>query len=79
SVIILIGSGLVGIPFLSILYAIKLNNYWVTFMLIMMGGAIGSFATAIDNILTAMRKQKYLIIPYSGSFVFSFFITNILV
>ncbi|MGZ7227025.1 lipopolysaccharide biosynthesis protein, partial [Streptococcus pyogenes] len=51
SVIILIGSGLVGIPFLSILYAIKLNNYWVTFMLIMMGGAIGSFATAIDNIL----------------------------
>ncbi|HER2889388.1 TPA: lipopolysaccharide biosynthesis protein, partial [Streptococcus pyogenes] len=54
SLIALVGSGLFGIPFLSMLYGTNLTDYWVDFMLIMLGGSIGSFATVIDNILTAM-------------------------
>lgn len=77
--IILIGSALLGITFLSLLYATPLKSFWVAFMTIMVGGAIGSFATAIDNILTAMRKQHYLVIPYIGSFVTSLFVTTHLV
>ncbi|HHJ9565112.1 TPA: lipopolysaccharide biosynthesis protein, partial [Streptococcus pyogenes] len=64
SLIALVGSGLFGIPFLSMLYGTNLTDYWVDFMLIMLGGSIGSFATVIDNILTAMRKQQLLLIPY---------------
>ncbi|HHK0080293.1 TPA: lipopolysaccharide biosynthesis protein, partial [Streptococcus pyogenes] len=66
SLIALVGSGLFGIPFLSMLYGTNLTDYWVDFMLIMLGGSIGSFATVIDNILTAMRKQQLLLIPYTG-------------
>ncbi|GFG42801.1 lipopolysaccharide biosynthesis protein [Streptococcus canis] len=78
-VVVLIGSGLLGIPFLSLLYATPLKAFWLAFMTIMLGGAVGSFATAIDNILTAMRKQQYLLIPYMGSFLVSLFITSDLV
>ena len=61
------------------LYATPLKAFWLAFMTIMLGGAVGSFATAIDNILTAMRKQQYLLIPYMGSFLVSLFITSDLV
>lgn len=77
--LVLLGSALLGIPFLSLLYATPLNSFWLAFMTIMVGGSIGSFATAIDNILTAMRKQQYLVIPYLGSFVVSLLMTNRLV
>ncbi|EHI69348.1 lipopolysaccharide biosynthesis protein [Streptococcus ictaluri] len=77
--LVLIGSAFLGLPFLSILYATDLKEYWLAFMFIMLGGAIGSFATAIDNILTAMRKQQYLVIPYLGGFLFSLTLTNPLV
>ncbi|MGT2735951.1 lipopolysaccharide biosynthesis protein [Streptococcus orisratti] len=77
--LVLLGSALLGIPFLSFLYGIKLSDYWVAFMLIMVGGAVGSFSTAIDNILTAMRCQNYLLIPYVGSFCASLLMTNHLV
>ncbi|MGT2934891.1 lipopolysaccharide biosynthesis protein [Streptococcus castoreus] len=79
ALLVLMGSGLLGLPFLAILYGTDLKEYWIAFMLIMLGGSIGSFATAIDNILTAMRKQKFLLIPYSGGFLFSLLITNPLV
>lgn len=79
SLIVLVGSGLFGIPFLSILYGTNLTDYWVDFMLIMLGGSIGSFATVIDNILTAMRKQQLLLIPYTGGFLISLLITNLFV
>lgn len=79
SLSVIVGSGLFGIPFLEILYGIKLHGFWLPFMLIMIGGAVGSFATAIDNILTAMRKQKLLLIPYLGGFLTSLIITNYLV
>lgn len=75
-IIVLLGSALLGIPFLSLLYATPLKSFWLAFMTIMVGGAIGSFATAIDNILTAMRKQHYLLIPYVGTFLFSLLVTN---
>lgn len=75
-IVILIGSAILGIPFLEILYGVQLKHYWLSFMFIMVGGSIGSFATAIDNILTAMRFQKYLLIPYVGSFAVSLLITD---
>jgi O-antigen/teichoic acid export membrane protein len=79
SALVIGGSALVGIPMLELLYGIDLHEYWITLMIIMVGGAIGSFATAIDNILTAMRYQKYLLIPYAGAFITSQLITNTLV
>lgn len=79
SALVIGGSALVGIPILELLYGIDLHEHWITLMIIMVGGAIGSFATAIDNILTAMRYQKYLLIPYAGAFITSQLITNTLV
>ena len=79
SLLVILGSSLFGISILEILYGEDLQNYWLTLLIIMIGGAVGSFATAIDNILTAMRQQKYLLIPYGGAFIVSQIITNTLV
>lgn len=79
SLLVILGSSLFGISILEILYGEDLQNYWLTLLIIMIGGAVGSFATAIDNILTAMRRQKYLVIPYGGAFIVSQIITNTLV
>ena len=76
SLLVILGSSLFGISILEILYGEDLQNYWLTLLIIMIGGAVGSFATAIDNILTAMRYQKYLLIPYGGAFVISQLSTN---
>lgn len=79
SLLVILGSSLFGISILEILYGEDLQNYWLILLIIMIGGAVGSFATAIDNILTAMRQQKYLLIPYGGAFIVSQIITNTLV
>ena len=79
SLLVILGSSLFGISILEILYGEDLQNYWLTLLIIMIGGAVGSFATAIDNIFTAMRQQKYLLIPYGGAFIVSQIITNTLV
>lgn len=76
SLLVILGSSLFGISILEILYGENLQDYWLTLLIIMIGGAVGSFATAIDNILTAMRYQKYLLIPYGGAFVISQLSTN---
>lgn len=79
SLLILLVSFVLGIPFLNLLYGVELENYHISFMLIMLAGSIGSFATAIDNIMTAMRQQKLLLFPYFGAFIFSLLVTNYLV
>lgn len=77
--IIMLGSCLVGLPLLSLLYSIDVTDYLMPFIFIMLGGAFSSFAAAVDNIITAMRKQKLLIIPYFGAFLASQLVTSYLI
>ncbi|WP_373760800.1 lipopolysaccharide biosynthesis protein [Streptococcus ferus] len=79
SVVIILLSAFLGIPFLNILFGSQLNQYWDVFMILMVGGSIGSLAMAFDNILTVLRSQNLLIIPYLCGFISSIIVTNTLV
>ncbi|MGT2772161.1 lipopolysaccharide biosynthesis protein [Streptococcus marimammalium] len=73
SIIVLIISYLIGIPVLSVVYQIDLSHYKTIFIMLILGGILSTYATMIDNFLTVMRYQRFLIIPYFLAFVVSFF------
>ncbi|MFA9492920.1 lipopolysaccharide biosynthesis protein [Streptococcus sp. E17BB] len=75
SFVVLLGAGIIGLPVLEVLYGVSLNEYWLSFMLLMLGGVLGSFVTAIDNILTAMRQQRVLVVAYGLAFVVAMLIS----
>lgn len=79
NILCLLGSSLVGIPFLNIFYGVQLNQYWLAFMVLMLSGGLASFCILLDNFLTVLRYQKFLILPYSIAFLTSFLTANPLV
>lgn len=62
--IILVGSALVGIPILSMIYGIDLTGYGKHLLIIIAGGCFYTFASVFDNALIAMRKHYTLIVAY---------------
>lgn len=67
---VLIGSYILGIPFLEILYHVNLEGYKTVFMLLMLGGGILAVIGYECVVLTVMRKQKFVSIGYlMASFV----------
>lgn len=79
NVICLLGSSIVGIPFLNLFYGVQLDQYWLAFMVLMLSGGLASFCVLLDNFLTVLRYQKFLILPYSIAFLVSFLTANPLV
>ncbi|MCU9533737.1 lipopolysaccharide biosynthesis protein [Streptococcus sp. CSL10205-OR2] len=76
SIIVLFLSYLIGIPVLSAVYRVDLSQYKTVFIMLIFGGILSTFATMIDNFLTVMRYQKFLIIPYFLAFIVSFFTSD---
>ncbi|HFU4514707.1 TPA: lipopolysaccharide biosynthesis protein, partial [Streptococcus suis] len=79
AVLVLVGGIVLGIPVLNILYGTNLNKYWLSFIITMLGGIASTFATICDNMLTVLRKQKYLVISFAISCLLSILISNPLV
>ncbi|HEM6296300.1 TPA: lipopolysaccharide biosynthesis protein [Streptococcus suis] len=79
AVLVLVGGIVLGIPALNILYGTNLNKYWLSFIITMLGGIASTFATICDNMLTVLRKQKYLVISFAISCLLSILISNPLV
>lgn len=67
ALVILAGAWLLGIPVLTLLYGIDLNAQKGQFMLAMITGGIGAYATLMYNVITAMRCHKRLIIGYGSA------------
>ena len=49
SIVLMIGSALLGIPVLSIVYAVDLSAYKSELLVIMVGGCVYTFAAVLDN------------------------------
>lgn len=79
SLVVLVASYFLGLPILSIVFATDLTSYQSSFMILMIGGVMSSFATLLDNILTVLRHQKALLIPYGTSFIFAYVLSDKLV
>lgn len=69
-VAILIGSALLGIPILSIVYAVDLSKYKTHLLVLILGGCFYTFSTVFDNALVVIRKQYILIVPYFFTWIY---------
>lgn len=70
SILIIGGSALLGIPVLSVLYAIDLTMYKRELLMIILGGCFCTFSYVLDNALVVIRKQYLLVCAYVVSWVY---------
>ena len=64
SILIIGGSALLGIPVLSVLYAMDLTMYKKELLLIILGGCFCTFSYVLDNALVVIRRQYLLVCAY---------------
>jgi len=77
--IAVIGAYLLGIPILSIIYALDLSTYKSALVVLMQGGGIGAAGTLIYYCTTVIRCQKYLLVGHILSAVAAFILSPIFV
>lgn len=71
SILISIVGALAAIPVLNIVYGTKLNQYQMSFFILLLGGIASTFSTVCDNILTVFRKHHYLVISFLAGYLVS--------
>lgn len=64
SLLILLAGYFLGCPLLSLLYQVDLSGYRSVLMVIIVGGLFNTFMYLMDNAITVIRRQSYLIIAY---------------
>ena len=69
-ILLLIGSALLRIPILSIVYAVDLKDYKMELLIIIVGGCMYTFAAVLDNALVVIRKQYILILAYVFTYIY---------
>ena len=69
-ILLLIGSALLGIPILSIVYAVDLKDYKMELLIIIVGGCMYTFAAVLDNSMVVIRKQYILILAYVFTYIY---------
>ena len=70
SILIIGGSALLGIPVLSVLYAMDLTMYKKELLLIILGGGFCTFSYVLDNALVVIRRQYLLVCAYVVSWAY---------
>ncbi|MGU7979272.1 lipopolysaccharide biosynthesis protein [Streptococcus suis] len=75
SFIVLLVGYFLGIPVLSLIFGINLQNYSIEFLILLFGGVLNLFAILIDYLLTIQRKQNYLLFAT----LLTFFISKLIV
>ncbi|MFI3069288.1 lipopolysaccharide biosynthesis protein [Streptococcus suis] len=75
SFIVLLVGYFLGIPVLSLIFGINLQNYSIEFFILLFGGVLNLFAILVDYLLTIQRKQNYLLFAT----LLTFFISKLIV
>lgn len=68
-----------GIPILNVIYNLKLDDYLIDLLLILLGSTFFALSYVISNILIALRKNTFQVIIYIIISFFTYFISNMLV
>lgn len=79
TVVVLIGTWILGIPVLSLLYGVDLYSHKIDLMMVMIVGGISAVMTFSYYLITVMRQQNLLLVGYGVSFIYSFFVSEIFV
>ena len=74
--LILVGSAILGIPILSLVYAIELDGYKSHLLVIILGGCFCTFSYVLDNALIVIRRQYLLILSYVFTWLYVKLITE---
>ena len=79
--LLMAGSALLGIPVLSLVYAVNLSAYKNHLLIIIVGGCFYTFAAVLDNALVVIRKQYLLVLAYIVTWIYikmttGFFVTK---
>lgn len=69
-VLLVMGSAAIGIPVLSLVYAIDLQSYKKELLIIILGGCLYTFAAVLDNALVVIRCQYILILAYIVTYIY---------
>ena len=64
SIAVLLGGYWLGIPVLSLVYGVNLNEYKQELMILLIGGLALGFIGLFTSVLTIIRRQKYLMWSY---------------
>ena len=64
---LLLGGWFLGIPILSAVYGVDLNDYRMTLMIFLLASGAVAMLNLFVALLTAMRKQKHLLLAYAAS------------
>ena len=71
-----VGAYILGIPVLSWLYGVNLNEYKLTLLLLLLCGGVNAINIIFYYVLAIMRKQKYMTILYIIVCLVSFLIMD---
>lgn len=71
SILICLGGAIAAIPILNIIYGTRLDQYQISFVILLLGGIASTFSTVCDNILTVFRKHHYLVISFLAGYLVS--------
>ncbi len=74
-----IGCYILGIPFLNLLYGVKLDEYKSHLLLLILSGLFYALANVFFNALGTMRKQKLTTVTYILTAIFALFVPTRLV
>lgn len=77
--IILCIAFLLGIPVLNIIYGINLNNYKLSFLLIIIASIFYAISTIISNCLTVLKRNNEQLIIYIISSLLSLLVSIVLI
>lgn len=78
-IFILIGSCVLGIPILSFIYSVQLENYYLEFIIIMIGAIFFSITSLLATALTTIRKIRIQFLAFLLTTLVTILISNPLI
>lgn len=73
---IVVAGGICGVQILSLVFGVELISYRRVLVVLLIGGALFSFAVIEQVILTVMRRQNYLLVGFGLASITAFFISD---
>lgn len=74
-----VGCFILGIPFLNLFYGVDVSMYKADLLILVLSGLFYAMDNLLFNLLSTIRKQKYIFITYILVSAMSLFVPNLLV
>ena len=76
TILCMAGAYVAGLPVLSFVYKVDLNDYRQELLILLAAGGINAINIIFYYVMTIIRKQKYMIAIYGASALFAYFMTR---